>query len=106
MTMNYNSPDTTVLLYLIAAFTAGTALGAVYFTALWHTVRQLASAKSPARLLLVSYVLRLAVVLAGFYLLMGDGHWERLVAATLGFVIVRKILTYRLGPQGAAGAIH
>jgi len=104
--MNYSSPDTTLFLYLIAAFTAGTALGAVYFTALWHTVRQLASAKSPARLLLVSYVLRLAVVLTGFYLLMGDGHWERLVAATLGFVIVRKILTYRLGPQGAAGAIH
>lgn len=101
-----SSLDRDSLLFLIAAFTAGAALGAVYFTALWHTVQQLPSAKSPARLLLISYFLRVAVVLAGFYLVMGAGHWERLIAATLGFIIVRKILTYRLGPQNAAGVIH
>jgi F1F0 ATPase subunit 2 len=95
-----------MLLYLIAAFTTGVALGAVYFTVLWHTLKQLPSTKSPARLLLISYVMRLSAVLAGFYLIMGEGHWERLVAATTGFIIVRKIMTYRLGPQSAAGAIH
>jgi len=99
--MTYNSLDQSSLLFLIAAFTAGAALGAVYFTALWHTVRQLSSAKSPARLLLISYIFRVASVLGGFYLVMGAGHWERLIAATLGFVIVRKIMAYRLGPQSA-----
>ncbi|PKN06514.1 MAG: ATP synthase subunit I [Deltaproteobacteria bacterium HGW-Deltaproteobacteria-7] len=101
-----SSLDKDSLLFLIAAFTAGAAFGAVYFTALWHTVRQLPSAKSPARLLLISYIFRVAAVLAGFYLVMGAGHWERLIAATLGFIIVRKILTYHLGPQNAAGVIH
>jgi F1F0 ATPase subunit 2 len=100
------SPDTTMLLYLIAAFTAGVALGAVYFAALWHTLQQLPSAKSPARLLLISYLLRLAGVMAGFYLIMGAGHWERLLSAAFGFIIVRKIMTYRLGPQSAAGTVH
>lgn len=104
--MIYNNPDRTTLFFLIAAFTAGAALGAVYFTALWHTVRLMPSSKSPARLLLISYLFRLAALLVCFYLLMGNGHWERLVLAVPGFVAVRKILTYRLGRQDTAGAIH
>jgi F1F0 ATPase subunit 2 len=48
----------------------------------------------------------MAVVMAGFYLIMGTGHWERLAAAMLGFIIIRKILTYRLGPQNAVETIN
>jgi len=33
---------------------------------------------------------------------MGGEHWERLAAAMLGFIIIRKILTYCLGPQNIA----
>jgi F1F0 ATPase subunit 2 len=91
---------------LAVAFTAGMALGAFYFMALWRTVRQLPSAKNSARLLLGSLILRMAVVMAGFYLIMGAGHWERLTAAMLGFIIVRKILTYFLGPQSAVETAH
>ena len=90
---------------LAVAFTAGMVLGAFYFMALWRTVRQLPSAKTPARLLFGSLILRMAVVLAGFYLIMGAGHWERLAAAMLGFIIVRKILTYCLGPQNAVETV-
>jgi F1F0 ATPase subunit 2 len=106
MKMMNKSLDTTMLLTLIAAFTAGLALGAVYFTALLHTLQQLPSAKSPARLLLGSLILRMAVVMVGFYLIMGTGHWERLAAAMLGFIIIRKILTYRLGPQNAVETVN
>ena len=91
---------------LVAAFSAGLALGAFYFTALWRTVRQLPKAHSPARLMLGSFIIRMAVVMAGFYLIMGAGHWERLAAAMLGFIIVRKILTYFLGPQNAVETAH
>ena len=104
--MMNKSLDTTMLLTLIAAFTAGLALGAVYFTALLHTLQQLPSAKSPVRLLLGSLILRMAVVMAGFYFIMGTGHWERLAAAMLGFIIIRKILTYRLGPQNAVETVN
>jgi F1F0 ATPase subunit 2 len=92
----------TMTAVLAAAFSAGMVLGAFYFIGLWRTVRQLPSAKNPARLLLGSLILRIAVVMAGFYLIMGTGHWERLTAAMLGFIIIRKILTYCLGPQNAA----
>ena len=103
--MMNHSLDATSLFALIAAFAAGLALGAFYFTALWRTVRQLPTAHSPARLMLGSFILRLAVIMAGFYLIMGTGHWERLIAAMLGFIIVRKILTSRLGPQNAVETV-
>jgi F1F0 ATPase subunit 2 len=95
-----------MLFPLVAAFAVGLALGAFYFATLWRTVRQLPATHSPARLMLVSFVLRMAVVMAGFYLVMGGEHWERLVSAMLGFIIIRKILTYRLGPQNAVGTVH
>jgi len=98
--------NTTMLFSLFAAFAAGLALGAFYFIALWQTVQRLQSATSPARLMLFSFILRIAVVMAGFYLVMGGEHWERLALAMLGFIIMRKILTYRLGPQNAIETIH
>ena len=91
---------------LFAAFAAGLILGAFYFTALWQSVRRLPTATSPARLMLVSFGLRMAALMAGFYFIMGEQHWERLISAMLGFIIIRKILTYRLGPQNAMGTVH
>jgi F1F0 ATPase subunit 2 len=93
------------IMVLAAAFTAGLALGAVYFIALWQTVRRLPQAASPVRLMLGSLILRMAILTLGFYLVMG-GHWERLAVALAGFILMRKILTYRLGPQKAAQAVH
>jgi F1F0 ATPase subunit 2 len=101
MKMIYSNLDKTTVLLLLAAFTAGLALGAFYFIALWQTVQQLPTTKSPARLMMGSLIGRMAVLLAGFYLVMGAGHWERLVSAMLGFIIMRKILMLRLGPQKA-----
>ena len=93
------------MIILMMSFAAGLVLGAFYFVALWRTVNRLSSTTSPVRLMLGSLILRLAVVTAGFYFVMG-GHWERLAVAMLGFVVIRKILTYRLGPQKAAAAVH
>ncbi len=100
------SLDSHMILILLAAFTTGLALGAFYFTALWHTVRKLSSAKKPSRLLIVSLGLRMTVVMAVFFLIMGSGHWERLAAAMVGFIIIRKILTFSLGPQNLAETIN
>jgi F1F0 ATPase subunit 2 len=48
-------------------------------------------------LFLGSLLLRTSIALAGFYFVSG-GHWERLLACLLGFVIARLIVT-RLTPQ-------
>jgi len=94
-------PDMRTVSWLIVACGAGCLLGFLYFMGLWQMVQKLTSAKSPARVVLGSLVLRMALVLSGFYLVMGSGHWERLLAAMLGFVLMRKILTYRMKPQQA-----
>ncbi len=103
--MIFRNLDTTLILALATAFGAGLALGAFYFTALWYTVRHLSSVRSPARLMIGSFIIRSSAILAGFYLVMDTTHWERLAAAMLGFIIVRKILTYRLGPQNTEQTI-
>ncbi len=85
---------TIVILFL--AFAAGLALGTFYFIALWRTVKRLPDTPNPVRLMLSSFVLRMAVVLPGFYFVMG-GEWQRLATALMGFVLMRMILTRRLG---------
>ena len=85
---------------LSGAFAAGLVLGAFNFIALWRTVKRLPDTPSPLRLMLGSFVLRMAVVLPGFYFVMG-GEWKRLATALIGFILMRMILTRRLGMDKA-----
>ena len=81
---------------LSGAFAAGLVLGAFYFIALWKTVREIPDTQRPARLILGSLVVRMAVVLPAFYFVM-SGHWERLAMALIGFILARKLLTRHFG---------
>ena len=96
--MNELKMITVVILFL--AFTAGLVLGAFYFIALWRTVKRLSETTHPVRLMLGSFVVRMAVVLVGFYFVM-SGHWERLAMALMGFIFMKVILTRRLGMDKA-----
>lgn len=100
-----NEINMNTMLILILMFGVGMVLGAFYFIALWRTVRGLEQTENRVRLLMISYVLRLSVVLTAFYFLLADGHWERLAVAMIGFVAMRKILTHHFGPQETAEAI-
>ena len=79
-------------LALVMAWLAGGVLGAIFFAGLWWTVRLGMSSKQPALWLLVSLLLRMAIVLTGFYFTAG-GHWERFLVCGLGFVLARPIVT-------------
>ncbi|OGK99977.1 MAG: hypothetical protein A3I14_07795 [Candidatus Rokubacteria bacterium RIFCSPLOWO2_02_FULL_73_56] len=90
---------------LLVAGAGGMLLGVFYFGALWLVVRRLPRVASPALLLGVTGLVRLAVVVTGFYLLV-DERWARLASALVGFLAVRVALTRRLGgrvalPRGA-----
>jgi F1F0 ATPase subunit 2 len=84
-------------LTLLLAWVAGAALGVVFFGGLWWTVRKALTARQPALWFFGSLLLRMAVVLPGFYFV-SDGQWERLLACLLGFVIARFILIRLAGP--------
>ena len=75
-------------LILAVALAAGLLLGAVFFGGLWLTVCKGVSSKRPAHWFLWSLLLRMSLVLVGFYFA-GRGNWQRLVACLLGFIIAR-----------------
>ena len=73
---------------LVLALAAGLSLGAIFFGGLWWTVRKGVSSKHPAFWFLGSLLLRMSLVVAGFYFV-GCGDWQRLVVCLLGFIIAR-----------------
>ena len=86
----------TEMLTLGWAVGTGVVLGAAFFGGLWWTVRKGAACKRPALLFLSSFLLRTSIALAGLYFVAG-GHWDRLLACLLGFVIARLIVTKFIG---------
>jgi len=78
-------------LILSVALVAGILLGVIFFGGLWWTVRKGIGAKNPALWFLGSMLLRMAIVLAGFYFV-GRENWPRLVVCFVGFIIARFIV--------------
>lgn len=78
------------------AFACGAGLGWLYFYGLWQTVRRLPVLRSPHLWLLTSLVLRQALLLVGLYWI-GHGDWRRFVAALAGILLLRLVLTRRIG---------
>ncbi|MGD2075033.1 MAG: ATP synthase subunit I [Gammaproteobacteria bacterium] len=87
---------------LLIPFLLGMLLGALYLAGLWITVRRLPRVRRPARWLLASTALRIGLLLAGFWYLLGDGHWPRLLAALAGFVTLRTLTLGRVRRSGEA----
>jgi len=87
---------------LVVALGVGVALGTLYFGMLWLTLRRLAQTHRPAMALTASVMVRLAVLLTGFYLVLDGGHWDRLLASLIGFITVRSVLVRILRPGAHA----
>jgi F1F0 ATPase subunit 2 len=84
-------------LTLTLAGLAGAALGAVFFGGLWWTVRKGISSGHPALWFLGSGLLRMGIVVAGFYLV-GGGQWPRLGSALAGFIVARLVVLWLTRP--------
>ena len=78
-------------LALVLASVAGVLLGALFFGGLWWTVQKGLSSKRSALWFFGSLLLRMSIALAGFYFVSG-GHWKRLLACLLGFIMARLII--------------
>jgi F1F0 ATPase subunit 2 len=86
-------------LTLALAWLAGLLLGAIFFGGLWWTVRKGVLSPHPALWFFGSLLVRMSIALAGFYFV-GRGHWERLLACLLGFVLARLAVTWLTRPSG------
>ena len=79
-------------LTLVLALNGGALLGTFFFGGLWWTVQKGVSSEQPVIWFFISLMLRMSIVLVGFYLV-GHGQWQRLIACLLGFICARFIVT-------------
>lgn len=82
---------------LVASALAGVLLGTMYFGGLWLTVQRIERANHPVAILATSFIVRLGLVLVGFYLI-SDGRIERLVACLVAFFLTRLFFVKRIQP--------
>ena len=80
-------------LHLAPALAAGWLLGAMFFGGLWWTVRRGGASQRPALWFLGSFLLRMGIAVAGFYLV-GRDHWQQLLMCLLGFVMARLTMSW------------
>lgn len=73
------------------ALLAGCTLGAFFFGGLWWTVQRGAASKNPALWFISSLILRIGIVLSGFYLI-GASQLLYLGLCMLGFLLARTIV--------------
>lgn len=86
------------VLGLLPAVFAGIVLGIIFFGGLWLTVRKGLDSKNATLIFMGSLVVRMAIVLVGFYYIGGD-NWQKLLACLGGFLIARIVIT-RLTKKG------
>lgn len=94
--------DEIILLGL--ALLAGVTIGVFFFGGLWLTVRRIPTSNNPGLLLMVSLIVRMAVALGAFFLIM-DGSWQRLLVSVVGFILARQLLIQRWGPDRNSYAV-
>jgi F1F0 ATPase subunit 2 len=78
---------------LVLSLAAGILLGAFFFGGLWWTVRHGVSSRNPGLWFIGSTLLRIGMVMTGFYFLLGlpGESWQILLASLLGFIITRLV---------------
>ncbi len=86
---------------LVAAFVVGAGLGVFFFVGLKMTLARLPTAKRPVLLVFASMVIR-SVVTVAVFVWIGNGQWQRYVAAIVAFIAVKLILIGAVVAQGTA----
>ncbi|RXJ49624.1 ATP synthase subunit I [Gelidibacter gilvus] len=80
------------ILSLLPAVLAGMLLGVIFFGGLWLTVNKGLGSKRATLIFFGSLILRMAIILTGFYFVGGDS-WQKLLACLVGFLIARIVIT-------------
>lgn len=91
---------------LLFIWLIGLALGYIFFAGLWWTVKKSLHSSNPASWLLISMLVRMAVTITGFYLVvtyvgnnevgsseMVNTSWLRLLTCLLGFICARLVIS-------------
>jgi F1F0 ATPase subunit 2 len=78
--------------FAIRALLYGALLGAIFFGGLWWTIRRALTAANPTLWFACSLLLRMSLVLGGFYAIAAAG-WQALVLSLVGCLLCRTVIT-------------
>jgi F1F0 ATPase subunit 2 len=81
------------IIYMTLVFIAGFGLGTFFFGVLWFTVKKAVTAKVPAIWFFGSFILRVSIVMLGFYGI-SPGGWQPLSISVVGFIVARFVVVY------------
>jgi F1F0 ATPase subunit 2 len=87
---------------MVLALVGGLALGLLFFGGLYVSVDRLNTVRYPALMMLGSTVIRMAVLLAGVFLLM-QGEVRNAAAALAGVVVAKFVLIYLVRKRALGG---
>ena len=76
---------------LTLSLITGLIAGGIFFSGLWLTVKHLSTTRHPAILVVLSFVIRVAIVLGAFFLV-GRGHFDRMLFCVAGFLVARFVV--------------
>lgn len=77
---------------LLPALLAGVLLGIIFFGGLWLTVRIGLRSKKTALIFTGSFIIRMAIILVGFYYV-GVNDWQKMLVCLGGFLMARIVIT-------------
>lgn len=86
---------------MILGFLGGVVLGILFFGGLYWSVNKLPEVKHPGLLMMASLLLRMAILLAGLYLVM-RGDIKNLLAAVVGVMLVKFVMIARVQKKTTA----
>lgn len=86
---------------MVVGFFGGVVLGVVFFGGLYWSVNQLPSIKYPGLLMVVSMLVRMAILLTGLYFLMA-GEIKNLLAAVAGVMLIKFVMIARVRQKPTA----
>ena len=80
------------IINLLPALFAGAVLGIIFFGGLWLTVQKGLPSKKSALIFILSFIIRMAITLLGFYYV-GGNNWQKMLICLAGFLIARTVVT-------------
>lgn len=80
---------------MIVSFLIGLLLGVLYFGGLYFSTQKFSSVKRPALFMILSFVLRMGILIAGFYYLSKSGY-KNILIGLLGVMLVRFIMLFNI----------
>lgn len=81
------------IIQFVFMLTSGFVLGVLFFGGLWFTVKKSVSVKNPVLWIFGSFIVRMGIVLLGFYYLIQFG-WHAMFLGLFGLIMARFITMY------------